>query len=97
LVKRHYRLWLLFVIGILALGAAVFLGRRSGPRSQAPPAPDRPAPAEYSYYIIIEQQTGRTITYVSVPVTVGDEYLTSENKMYVVTRVVGNKAYARLK
>lgn len=56
----------------------------------------RPRPVQYSYYQIIDETTGKTLTYVSsISVNVGDEYVTGENQRYVVVRVKGNKAFAR--
>ena len=65
------------------------------PRSPSPqPFPIRPH-EKYKYYEIINQSNGETLTYVTVPVGVGDEYITGDNCRYVVVRMSGNKAYAK--
>jgi hypothetical protein len=54
----------------------------------------RPHPSQY--YQIIDEATGKTLTYVSSsPVDVGDEYITGDNRRYVVVRMERTKAYAK--
>jgi hypothetical protein len=56
----------------------------------------RPQPIIYRYYQVIDITTGKTLTYISsAPVNLGDEYITENNKRYVVIRMKGNKAYAK--
>lgn len=63
--------------------------------------PPRPMPgnrqkADYSYYRIIDEKTGKLLTHISsMPVNKGDEYVTAKNRRYIVTRVKGNTAYAK--
>jgi hypothetical protein len=58
------------------------------------PNPVRPL-EQHRYVQIIDQANGKTLTYVSVTVSVGDEYITGDNRRYVVVRLHGNKAYAK--
>lgn len=60
---------------------------------QKPVIPPKPA---YEYYIILDEATNETLMYVSViTVNPGDELITEQNKRYVISRVEGNRAYAR--
>lgn len=48
----------------------------------------------YEYYILIDQETGEVLGHVSsLEVTTGDEYISENNKRYVVIRVEENRAY----
>ncbi len=93
--KVSYRLWVM-IAGIALL---IFIGiRYLAPLIFQPPGPkvSRPQPVRYSYFVIVDQDTGKTIAYISsAPVTKGDEYITGDNQRYVVTRLHGNKAYAK--
>jgi hypothetical protein len=90
--KNRYRFWfLLAVILLLTTYYAVQYGSRIIPSPR--PNPVRHL-EEFKYYEIIDEKNGRTLTYISVPVSVGDEYVT-ENRHYVVVRINGNKAYAK--
>ena len=77
---------------ILALLLLAVFFRKDGP---SPQSPVRPHPVKYAYYQIVDAATGKTLTFVSVPVTKGDEYVTADNRRYVVVRIRENKAYAR--
>ena len=62
------------------------------PAPQPKPGPLQEKP--YDYYILIDADTGKTLTYVSsVKVTTGDEYISGDNKRYIVTKVEENRAY----
>ena len=93
--KVSYTLWMM-IAGIALL---IFLGvRYMAPLIFPTPEPkvSRPQPVRYSYFVIVDQDTGKTIAYISsAPVTQGDEYITGDNQRYVVTRLRGNKAYAK--
>jgi hypothetical protein len=49
----------------------------------------------YDYYIILDEQDGHTLMYIPLIAHIGDEVLSEENKLYVITRVEENRAYAR--
>jgi hypothetical protein len=56
----------------------------------------RPQLPEFPYYVIVDLETETPLAYISsIPVTVGDELITRENKLYRVVAVEGNTAYAR--
>ncbi len=87
-----------FLIFIFILVLALYFLLTYLPVLFSPPQPQpvRPHPVQYPYYQIIDQATGKTLTYVSsAPVTIGDEYVTEENRRYIIIRVKGNKAYAK--
>ena len=48
------------------------------------------------YYIIVDEVDAKYLMYTEVKVTVGDELITSDNKLYRVVEVQGNRAKARL-
>lgn len=49
----------------------------------------------YDYYIIYDEQTGQDLMYVPLVVSVGDEVLTEDDKLYKIVKVEENRAYAR--
>lgn len=87
---RFWLLWLIVFI-IAVYGLTRFLpGIWSGSKTN----PVRPL-EQHQYFQIIDQDTGKTLTYVSVTVSKGDEYITGDDRRYVIVRLSGNKAYAR--
>jgi hypothetical protein len=49
----------------------------------------------YDYYFILDETDGHSLMYVPLVVSVGDEILTEENKLYKVVKIEENRAYAR--
>lgn len=49
----------------------------------------------YDYYYILDETDGHSLMYVPLVVSVGDEILTEENKLYKVVKIEENRAYAR--
>lgn len=61
-----------------------------------PPQQKPELPPKEPYYIIIDNETGKTLTYVtSVRVSVGDEYISEDGHRYVISKVEQNRAYAQ--
>jgi hypothetical protein len=92
------KLWLIvalvlgFIIIAWLIGHYAKTLNNRGPR----PMPGNRQQAKYSYYRIVDESTGKLLTYIaSTPVTKGDEYITSKNQRYIVTHVKGNTAYAK--
>ena len=87
------------VFGVaLAIAAALLVVLYLAPRLVPPPeAKPGPPPAKpYDYYILINAETGEIMTYVSaVKVSTGDEYISADNKRYIVAKVEENRAYLR--
>ena len=55
-----------------------------------------PSKVGYDYYLIIEESTNKTMAYVStVTVNIGDEYISEDNKRYIIVKIEENRAYAR--
>ncbi|SFM20926.1 stage II sporulation protein P [Pelosinus propionicus] len=55
-----------------------------------------PVPQQiYDYYFILDEADGHSLMYVPLVVSVGDEILTEENKLYEVVKIEENRAYAR--
>ena len=76
---------LIFFIGVVGLWALLTReGRPTGPGERPP------------YYIIVDEVDAEYLMYTEVKVTVGDELITSDNKLYRVVEVQGNRAKARL-
>ncbi|MEG6587024.1 stage II sporulation protein P [Dendrosporobacter sp. 1207_IL3150] len=59
--------------------------------------PEQAPQKVYDYYIIIDEQSGAELMYVPLVVSIGDEVLSEDNKLYEVVRVEENQAYARFK
>lgn len=88
----------LFVAAFLVLAAAIVYGAISLlPLNMLPiqQKPEQPPQKAYDYYQIIDLETERTLMYVPLVVSVGDEVVSEENKRYQVVRVEENRAYAR--
>ncbi len=89
-IKRGYLAY--FLLGVVIILLAIFFIAPVFKKT----APPRPGPKIYSYYKIIDIANGKTLMYVSsMPVTKGDELITSENRKYVVVKMKGNLAYAK--
>lgn len=79
---------ILVLIGV-AIGLYVSVLTPDRKPAEKPPKP-------YEYYIVIDEASGNTLTYVtSIAVSPGDEYLNADGQWYRVVRVEGNRAYAR--
>jgi len=48
-----------------------------------------------SGYWVINVADNKTLTHTSVPLNVGDEYITAENKIYRITKIINDKAYVK--
>lgn len=82
----------LAVGGVAAFGLLHLLPLSFLPIQQKP----EQAPQKvHDYYIIVDIEDERTLMYVPLTVSVGDELITEENKRYRVERVEENRAYAR--
>ena len=91
--KRHYWIIASTLIAIL-LVSGLYLSRPNG-TPQAKPE-QSPPQERYDYYLIIEESTNKTMAYVStVTVNIGDEYLSENNKRYIIVKIEENRAYAR--
>ena len=49
----------------------------------------------YDYYSIYDEKTGQDLMYVPLVVSIGDEVLTEDDKLYKIVKVEENRAYAR--
>lgn len=57
--------------------------------------PEQSSQRVYDYYLIVDEEDGHTLMYVPLITHIGDEVLSEENKLYVITRIDENRAYAR--
>lgn len=92
--KSRNRLLIGLLIGILVSFIAYYylIPTLLYPPQSKPMSP----PKEYDYYIIIDSETGKTLTYVtSVRVSVGDEFISEDGHRYIVSKVEENRAYAQ--
>ena len=83
-------------------GALAFILLVSGlyfswPNGTPQAKPEQSPPQErYDYYLVIEESTNKTMAYVStVTVNIGDEYISEDNKRYIIVKIEENRAYAR--
>lgn len=85
------------IAALLAGGIAVYLLLHLLPSGLLPiqQKPEQAPQKAYDHYIVLEADTGRTLMYVPLVVSVGDELITEENKRYRIERVEENRAYAR--
>jgi hypothetical protein len=92
------KLWLILtlILGlIIAAWFLVYYLKTLNNRTPLP-MPGNRQKANYSYYRIIDENTGELLTYISsTPVNKGDEYITGKNRRYIITRLKGNTAYAK--
>ena len=83
----------LLLAAILLFGIIKYLVPAITPAPQPKPEPIVEERV-YEYYILIDEATGEVLGHVSsVKVTTGDEYVSGQNKRYVVTKVEENRAY----
>ncbi|HHT62325.1 MAG: hypothetical protein ACOX4H_04090 [Bacillota bacterium] len=52
-------------------------------------------PPNPSGYWVVNMADNKTLTHTSLPLSVGDEYITAENKIYRITKIVKNRAYVK--
>ncbi len=57
--------------------------------------PEQAPQKVHDYYLIIDENSGETLMYVPLVVSIGDEVITEANKRYRIVRVEENRAYAR--
>ncbi len=57
--------------------------------------PEQTPQKAYDYYIVMDETDGHTLMYVPIVVSVGDEVLSEDNKLYRVVKTEENRAYAR--
>ncbi|MGI6685474.1 MAG: hypothetical protein ACOX47_08410 [Bacillota bacterium] len=84
-MKRFFPALLLLLI-ILVVIFPVFRGDN---------APRKNSPHSSSGYWVVNMADNETLTHTSVPLSVGDEYITAENKIYRITKIVNDKAYVK--
>jgi hypothetical protein len=93
---RKRRLFLivgiLFLAGIVTFGVANLYPFGIFPNQQKP---EQEPQKVYDLYMIIDEETNKTLMYVPFKVNVADEVISEENKRYQVVRVEENRAYAR--
>ena len=90
--RTHLFIWALLIFGVGAVVSQYVVPYFQQP-PQAKPEPIIEEKA-YDYYILIDEDSGTELGNVSsVKVTTGDEYISENNKRYVVTRVEENRAY----
>ncbi|WP_425059775.1 hypothetical protein SCACP_03830 [Sporomusa carbonis] len=83
---------ILALVTVIAAGATYYIPLNIFSVQQKP----EQAPQKvYDYYIIMDEDTGETLMYVPLVVSVGDELISEKNKRYRVVKVEGNQAYAR--
>jgi len=52
----------------------------------------RPGSNQASFWLV-ETSTNSYLTHTSVPLTIGDEYISSDNKIYRVVKITKDKAF----
>lgn len=97
MVARRY-LFVVVAVAALLVGGLVTFWLLNLPPSSLLPIQQKPEQAPqkvYDYYVIIDDENGRTLMHVPLVASVGDELITEENKRYRVVRVEENRAYAQ--
>ncbi len=51
-------------------------------------------PSQVSYWVV-EIESEKYLTHTSFPLSVGDEYISANNKFYKIVKIVKDKAYVR--
>jgi hypothetical protein len=97
-MTRKRRIWL--IAGFLAMSAVIVIALGSLhllPLNilSVQQKPEQAPQKVYDYYIIIDEQDGKTLMYVPLVVSVGDELISEENKYYKIVKIEDNRAYAR--
>lgn len=57
--------------------------------------PNTPPQKAYDYYVVVDESTQDVLMYVPLVVSVNDELITEDNRLFRVVQVDGNTAYAR--
>lgn len=76
---------LLSVFLISALGFGLFYAFR----------PNSPSSPTQESYWVVDMATNKNIAHTSIPLSVGDEYLSSDNTLYRIVKLIKDKAYVK--
>lgn len=49
---------------------------------------------DYSYWVM-DLTSNRPLTHTTIPLSVGDEYISADNKIYRIVKITRDKAYAQ--
>ena len=91
--KRKYWIIIGALVSILLVSGLYFFWPNGAPQAKPEQSPPK---VGYDYYLIIEESTNKTMAYVStVTVNIGDEYISEDNKRYMIVKIEENRAYAR--
>ncbi len=89
--RSRYLLYAAVILILVGLAIGFYVSSLTPERK-----PMAPREKPYDYYFVIDEASGKTLTYVTtVVVSVGDEYMDADGQWYRVVRVEENRAYAR--
>ncbi|MCX7780809.1 MAG: stage II sporulation protein P [Negativicutes bacterium] len=89
--KKSLIIWMLAALAVIFIVVQFLIPIFTKPQPKPEPIVEEEV---YDYYILIDEETNEVLGHVSsVKVTTGDEYISENNKRYVVSKVVENRAY----
>lgn len=48
-----------------------------------------------SGYWVVNLTDNKTLTHTSIPLNIGDQYISSDNKIYLITKIMKDKVYVK--
>ncbi|MEL7564023.1 MAG: hypothetical protein AAGU27_04000 [Dehalobacterium sp.] len=76
---------ILLLLVVIIIAVPVFFTRVSAPRKDLPQSS--------SGYWVINMADNKTLTHTSITLSVGDQYIAADNKIYRITKIVEDKIY----
>lgn len=83
-MKKRLSFWLVALIIVLIFPAVISF------MNQVPSKGN----LDYSYWVI-DLASNRPLTHTTIPLSVGDEYISADNKIYRILKITRDKAYAQ--
>jgi hypothetical protein len=80
--KILLRIWLSVLLVVIIVPVLFLMSKSSPARSKGD-------------YWLVDTSNQKYLTHTSIPLSIGDEYISSDNKIYRIIRITKNKAYVK--
>lgn len=84
-VTKSFHRIILSIFLIFAFGFGLFYALK--PNSSS-------SPTQESYWVV-DMSTNKNIAHTSIPLSIGDEYITADNTLYRIVKLIKDKAYVK--
>lgn len=77
---------ILLLLAIMIIALPIFFTKDNAPRKDLPHSSS-------SGYWVVNVADNKTLTHTSVQLSIGDEYISADNKIYRITKILKDKVY----